>query len=83
MSAKRKVSLVDELKNEALKIIESSEGPLGVMDVAKGLGISWATARVILLTLEAEGRITSLKTPKSKVYFAKDRGPIIRSGVSR
>jgi DNA-binding GntR family transcriptional regulator len=83
MSSKRKSSLTEELKDKALKMIEASEEPLGVADVAKELGVSWATARVILLTLEAEGRIISLKTPKSKVYFAKDRGPIIRSGVSR
>jgi predicted ArsR family transcriptional regulator len=83
MSTRHKVSLVDELKDKALKIIESSEEPLGVADVAKGLGISWATARVILLTLEAEGRIASLKTPKSKVYFAKGRSLLTTSpGVS-
>jgi Mn-dependent DtxR family transcriptional regulator len=83
MSTRRKVSLVDELKSEALKIIESSKEPLGVADVAKKLSISWATARIILLTLEAEGRIASLKTPKSRVYFAKGKSLLTTSsGVS-
>jgi predicted ArsR family transcriptional regulator len=68
---KRKLSLVEELKDEALKLLASSQLPLGVMDVAKKLDVSWTTARAILLTLEAEGKVSSLKTSKSKVYFLR------------
>jgi DNA-binding IclR family transcriptional regulator len=68
---KHKLSLVEELKDEALKLLASSQLPLGVMDVAKKLDVSWTTARAILLTLEAEGKVSSLKTSKSRVYFIK------------
>jgi DNA-binding IclR family transcriptional regulator len=64
---------VEELKDEALKLLASSQLPLGVMDVAKKLDVSWTTARAILLTLEAEGKVSSLKTSKSKVYFLRQR----------
>jgi len=65
--------LVEELKEEALKILRESDIPLGVGDVAKRLDVSWTTARAILLTLEAEGKVSSLKTSKSKVYFARKK----------
>jgi DNA-binding IclR family transcriptional regulator len=64
-------SLVETLKSEALRILEESDIPLGVSDIAKRLNIAWSTARAILLTLEAEGKVSSLKTPKSRVYFPK------------
>jgi len=63
--------LVEELKYEALEILRKSNLPLGVGDVAKQLNVSWSTARAILLTLEAEGLVDSIKTAKSKVYFPK------------
>jgi DNA-binding transcriptional ArsR family regulator len=69
----KRLSLVEELKIEALKILKESEVPLCVGDVAKRLGVTWSTARAILLTLEAEGLVKSLKTSKSKIYFAKER----------
>jgi len=62
------------LKPKALEVLRSSEIPLGVGDIAKRLDVSWTTARAILLTLEAEGKVGSLKTSKSKVYFIKGRG---------
>lgn len=74
----RRASLVNELKPKALEILKRSKLPLGVGDVAKGLGISWSTARQILTELELEGRVSSLKTSKSKIYFPKGEGPIIQ-----
>jgi len=68
----RKVSLVDELKPKALEILKRSKLPLGVGDVAKELDVSWSTARQILTELELEGKVSSLKTSKSKVYFPKE-----------
>jgi len=79
MTRSKRISLVDELKEEALKVIREAAIPLGVGDVARRLNVSWTTARAILLTLEAEGKVASLKTSKSKVYFTKDRSPIARS----
>jgi Mn-dependent DtxR family transcriptional regulator len=73
MARLKRVSLVDELKEEALKVIKEATIPLSVGDVARRLNVSWTTARAILLTLEAEGKVASLKTSKSKVYFAKGR----------
>jgi DNA-binding IclR family transcriptional regulator len=69
----KKLSLVDELKPEALRILRESEIPLGIGDIAKKLDVSWSTARVILLTLEAEGLVKSLKTAKSRVYFIEEK----------
>lgn len=65
----KRLCLVEELKNKALKVIGDSDVPLGVGDVAKRLDVSWTTARAILLTLQAEGKVSSLKTSKSRVYF--------------
>lgn len=62
-------SLVEKLKPEALKIVEKSHIPIGVTDVAKKLDVSWTTARQILTELVAEGKIQTLKTAKSRVYF--------------
>jgi ribosomal protein S25 len=67
----KRLNLADELKEEAFKILKESQVPLGVGDVAKKLDVAWSTARIILLTLEAEGKVQSLKTSKSKVYFVR------------
>jgi predicted ArsR family transcriptional regulator len=84
MRVKRHASLVERLKPKVMKILEESEMPLGVGEVAKKLGIAWATARAILLTLEAEGKVSALKTSKSYVYFSRDRSttftPQVKSG---
>jgi predicted ArsR family transcriptional regulator len=62
---------VEELKPKALEVLKSAEVPMGVGDVARLLGVSWTTARAILMALEIEGKVRSLKTSKSKVYFVK------------
>ena len=78
----KRMSLVEELKDKALEILQESRLPLGVGDVAKRLDVSWTTARAILLTLEAEGKISSLKTSKSKVFYPKrERTPRRKSEV--
>jgi Mn-dependent DtxR family transcriptional regulator len=64
-------SLVETLKSEALRIVEESDIPLGVSDIAKRLNIAWSTTRAILLTLEAEGRVSSLKTLNRGFIFRK------------
>jgi len=69
MSRVRRASLVEELREKALGVLLKSDLPLGVGDVAKKLDVSWSTARAILLRLEAEGKVRSLKTSKSRVYF--------------
>jgi predicted transcriptional regulator len=73
---KRNASLVEKLKQKAMKILQESGMPLGVGEVAKKLNIAWATARAVLLTLEAEGKVSALKTSKSYVYFPKERGTL-------
>jgi len=64
-----RVNLVEKLKEKALRLLEKTEMPIGVGDMAKKLDVSWSTARAILLRLEAEGKVRSLKTSKSRVYF--------------
>jgi len=54
-----------------LRILEESDIPLGVSDIAKRLNIAWSTARAILLTLEAEGKVSSLKTQIKGLFSRK------------
>jgi len=66
-------NLVERLKDKALAFVKSSEGLVGVSDVAKALEVSWATARAILLTLEAEGKVLSIRTPKGRLYSVAEK----------
>ena len=61
----------EHLKPVALRILRTSELPLGVKDVARRLGVSWTTARHVLTELWAEGKIQTLKTSKSRVFFVE------------
>ena len=75
-----RVSLVEKLKPKALEIVRSSSIPVCVGDVARRLGISWATARQVLMELMLEGEIECEKTTKSRIFWAKQRDREIPRG---
>jgi DNA-binding IclR family transcriptional regulator len=66
-------TLVEGLKDRALELVKSSDRLVGVSDVARALKVSWATARAILLTLEAEGKVLSIRTPKGRLYSVAEK----------
>lgn len=65
-------SKINVLKPKAKKFVELSNIPVNVADVAKNLGVSWSTARQILMELVLEGKICSQKTTKAWI-FSKTR----------
>jgi len=65
-------SLTEELKPKALKFLESVDVPACIGDVARHLGVSWSTARHLLLELVLEGKIECMKTSRSRIFKIKD-----------
>jgi len=65
--------IVQELKSQALQILENSDMPICIGDVAKHFGIAWSTARQILMELLLEGKAECEKTTKSMIFKAKRR----------
>jgi Mn-dependent DtxR family transcriptional regulator len=64
-------SLIEELKPKALEYLRNSRLAIGVGDVAKYLGVSWSTARQVLMELLVEGKIECEKTTKSRIFRIK------------
>ncbi|MCD6241262.1 hypothetical protein J7K27_07080 [Candidatus Bathyarchaeota archaeon] len=65
--------LTQELKPDALKFIEDHSTPICITDLAKHLGVSWSTARQILMELLLEGEVDCQRTTTSS-FFWKKRG---------
>ena len=61
-----------ELKNKALEYVRNSKYPLCIGDLSKRLGISWATARYIVLMLVIENKIELEKTSKGLLIRKKE-----------
>lgn len=57
-----------KLQAEALKLLQGAGIPVSIDYVAHNLGLSWSTARAILLQLALEKRITAQKTSKSWIF---------------
>lgn len=56
-------------EEKTVSLLGQSQFPVSVEYVAKTLDVNWATARAILLTLLAEGRIRGQKTMKSWIFW--------------
>lgn len=55
-----------------LKLLEEAQRPVSVDYVAYNLGISWVTAKALLLELVLEGKIEGIKTTKSWIFSKKN-----------
>lgn len=64
-------SLTEELKPKALDFIQDSSIAVCVGDVAKHLGISWSTARQILMELLVEGKAECERTTNARIFRRK------------
>jgi predicted ArsR family transcriptional regulator len=58
----------EEWKRATLEFLQGQPNPVHPSDVAKLLGVSWDTARSVLLELEAEGKVVSIRTTRYSVY---------------
>jgi len=66
-------NLVDDpsFQNKALQLVSDSEHPVTVGFVAFHLGVHYLTARTILLTLLAQGRINGERTTHGWIFRQK------------
>jgi len=63
--------LVEDLKPEAIKFLENITVPVCIGDVARHLGISWSTARQLMMELVLEGKIDRIETTRSSIFKIK------------
>jgi DNA-binding IclR family transcriptional regulator len=65
------MSINEDMMAKALEIVESAPIPICIGDIARHLGISWATARQAAMLLALEGSIEMTKTTKSWILEPK------------
>jgi len=61
-------SITEELKPRALEYLNSAGVAVGVGDVAKHLGVSWSTARQLLMELLIENKVQCEKTAHLRIF---------------
>lgn len=57
-----------KLMDKTMEIVESAGKPVSIDYVAYHLGISWHSARALLLELVAKGKLRMIDTTKSYVF---------------
>jgi len=57
-----------EVEAKVLEVIRKAGIPVSIDYVAHQIGVSWHTARSILLKLAAEGKVKAINTTKSFVF---------------
>ena len=62
----------DKVVDNALRVVGETHEPVSTLVVAKRLNLSWPTARAVLLTLAASGKIEAQRTSSGFVYSAKN-----------
>jgi predicted transcriptional regulator len=62
-----------KLMAKALEIVEKAGKPVSIDYVAYHLGVSWHTARALLLELTTQGKLKAIDTTKSYVFVPGDR----------
>ena len=60
------------LMDRALEVVEKAGKPVSIDYVAYHLGISWHTARALLLELVARGKLRMIDTTKSYIFMRGD-----------
>ena len=63
-----------EVERKALEHIREAGMPVSVDYVARSLGVSWQTARTILLYLVIKGKLKMMDTTKGPVFIIEE-GP--------
>jgi predicted ArsR family transcriptional regulator len=65
-----RTSLFEDYKvvDSIIALLLKTSMPVSVDFVAKNLGLSWSTARAILMQLCLEGRLKATKTTKSWIF---------------
>lgn len=56
------------VEEQVLQVLREVQIPVSIDYVAQRLGISWGTARAILLNMTIEGKLKSQKTTKSLIF---------------
>ena len=56
------------------EILNDAKNPVSIDYVRYHLGSNWSTVRAILLSLALEGKICSIKTSKSWIFWLKKEG---------
>ncbi|ADB57516.1 hypothetical protein Arcpr_0450 [Archaeoglobus profundus DSM 5631] len=62
---------IEEIRKNVREFAKKQTQPFSVNDVAREFGISWTTARAILLELALEGEVEVMKTSKSYIFIPK------------
>jgi len=64
-----------EIEAEVLKIVKEAGRAVSVDYVAYHLGVSWGTARALLLGLAAKGKLKMIDTTKGPVFASREWTP--------
>ena len=60
-----------EVEAKALELIREAGMPVSIDYVARSLGVSWQTARTILLYLVIKGKLKMIDTTKGPVFILR------------
>jgi Mn-dependent DtxR family transcriptional regulator len=71
-----------EVLPQVLEVVEKSELPTTVSDIANHLDFSWSTARQALMELSLRGAIIAVDTTRGKLFYKKRNESSVRIGTS-
>jgi len=57
-----------EIEPRILELVKGAEQPVSVGWVATNLGVSWATARIFLTSLENSNQLKTIKTTRATLF---------------
>ena len=72
MRESRRRKKIGIMKSEVKAYIDTLDMPFSVQDIAKEFGISWHSARAILLEMALEGELKAMKTTKGYIFFRRN-----------
>ena len=64
-----------EVEAQVLKVVREAGVPVSIDYVAHHLGVSWHTARSILLRLAVKGKLKMIDTTKGPVFASREWAP--------
>jgi membrane protein required for beta-lactamase induction len=60
-----------KLESDLISLLKKEKRPVSIDYVRHNLDLSWGTARALLLSLALLGKINSMKTTKSWIFWIK------------
>ena len=60
-----------KVEHRLLKVLSNADNPVSIDYVRYNLKINWGTARALLLSMALEGKIQSMKTSKSWIFWVE------------